>query len=128
MTFHSIFYCFFNLSFNSHRAVLLLSYLNFSIASAYSTHLYSLCSLDNVISFKEGFFDNEEVILHELAHSYHNWKEDKLFFSKNRNEAIGYSLDEAIKLEMVNTGFKNEVHLVKMWKPEGRRDKYIKVC
>ena len=37
-------------------------------------------SAQNSISFKEGYSDNEEVILHELAHSYHHWKEDKLIF------------------------------------------------
>lgn len=43
-------YNFLSLSFNSHKAVLLLSYFNFSIASLYSTHLYSLCSLESFIS------------------------------------------------------------------------------
>ena len=38
-----------------------------------------------------------------------------------------YSLDEAVELEMVNIGFKDEVHLIKTWMPEGQRDKYIKV-
>ncbi len=57
---------------------------------------------DNKISIREDHDDSEEVITHEFAHSYHNWKEKTNLTPKYRVESYGNSLDEAMTNKIIN--------------------------
>lgn len=57
---------------------------------------------DNVTSLREDYAESEQVITHEMVHSYHHWKEDKAIYPKVRSEEAGHSLDEAMTNEITN--------------------------
>ena len=57
---------------------------------------------DNVTSLREDHAESEQVITHEMVHSYHHWKEDKAIYPKIRSEEAGHSLDEAMTNEITN--------------------------
>ena len=71
-----------------------------SAMSEYVAGTYN--AYDNVISLREDYAESEQVITHEMVHSYHHWKEDKVIYPKIRFEEVGYSLDEAMTNEITN--------------------------
>ena len=64
-------------------------------------HIAGIYEVDyNIIKIKEKWNNDEEVILHELAHSYHHWcsKNDL----KYRTTILGSSLDEAMTNKVIS--------------------------
>lgn len=57
---------------------------------------------DNIISIKEEYKNYEEVILHELAHSYHCWHSKNDLVGKYRITILGSSLDEAMTNKIIS--------------------------
>lgn len=57
---------------------------------------------DNTIKIKEKWNSDEEVILHELAHSYHHWHSKNDLVGKYRTTILGSSLNEAMTNKVIS--------------------------
>lgn len=66
-------------------------------------HIAGIYEVDyNIIKIKEKWNSNEEVILHELAHSYHHWCSKNDLVGKYRTTILGSSLNEAMTNKVIS--------------------------
>lgn len=66
-------------------------------------HIVGIYEVDyNIIKIKEKWNSNEEVILHELAHSYHHWCSKNDLVGKYRTTILGSSLNEAMTNKVIS--------------------------
>lgn len=66
-------------------------------------HIAGIYEVDyNIIKIKEKWNSNEEVILHELAHSYHHWCSKNDLIGKYRTTILGSSLNEAMTNKVIS--------------------------
>lgn len=56
----------------------------------------------NVTSIRDDHTDSRQVVTHEFAHSYHNWRQDDVAFPKYKISTVGYALDEAMTNRIIN--------------------------
>lgn len=80
-------------------------------------------SLDNIVSLREDYKDSREVIIHELAHSYHHWVEDTVLSPKYRVDPDGNFLDEAMTNKIIDGLVKTHTY-----RKEGRVLDYFLTC
>lgn len=66
-------------------------------------HLAGIYEVDyNTIKIKEKWNSDEEVILHELAHSYHHWHSKNDLVGTYRTTILGSLLDEAMTNKVIS--------------------------
>ena len=78
--------------------------MNKNIAGTYSSY-------DNIVSVREDHKDSEQVITHEFAHAYHNWREDTMLYPHYKNETFGFALDEAMTNKIINGIIQTDTYL-----------------